>query len=132
MTTDHKPLVAIISKDVAMLSQDLHTTCWALHQYRVCILNKPYSNLCIVDWLPTIQLMDTPQVIPQKNLCTTVSSLITTYLHYSPILTLPPAMNSSRTELGELVILQPVPLDYYCTYLTSQLGMPLETLQQAV
>ena len=35
-------------------------------------------------------------------------SLITSHLHYSKILILTPTMNLSRTDLGELVILQPV------------------------
>ena len=40
--------------------------------------------------------------------CTTIPSLITTHLHYSTILILIPTTNSSRMDLGELVIFQPV------------------------
>ena len=36
------PLVAIISKDVAMLH---------IYQYRVCIIYKPGPDLYIADWL---------------------------------------------------------------------------------
>ena len=44
----------------------------------------------------------------QKKLYTAVSSFITTHLHYSTILILTPTSNSSRMELGESVIFQPV------------------------
>ena len=43
-----------------------------------------------------------------KKPCTTALLLINTYLHYSTILMLTPTTNSSRTELGESVIFQPV------------------------
>ena len=47
-------------------------------------------------------------------------------------------MNSSQTDLGELVIFQPIlqayptrhSWIYYCTHITGKFGMPLETLQQ--
>ena len=45
MITDYKPLVAIISKDIAMLSQHLQHIMLCIHQCRVCILNKPGPNL---------------------------------------------------------------------------------------
>ena len=44
--TDHKPLVAIHSKDVAMLSQWLQCIMLGIHQYGVCII-----YLYIMDWL---------------------------------------------------------------------------------
>ena len=43
-----------------------------------------------------------------KKKCTTAPLLITTHLHYSTILMLTPTTNSSRMELGESVIFQPV------------------------
>ena len=43
-----------------------------------------------------------------KKNCTTALLLINTCLHYSTILMLTPTTNSSRMELGELVIFQPV------------------------
>ena len=44
----------------------------------------------------------------KKKTCTTALLLINTHLHYSTILMLTPTTNSSRTELGESVIFQPV------------------------
>ena len=44
----------------------------------------------------------------KKKDCTTALLLINTHLHYSTILMLTPTTNSSRTELGESVIFQPV------------------------
>ena len=44
----------------------------------------------------------------KKKSCTTAPLLITTHLHYSTILMLTPTTNSSRMELGESVIFQPV------------------------
>ena len=41
VTTHHKPLVAIMGKDVATLSQYLQSIILCLHQYRVCILYRP-------------------------------------------------------------------------------------------
>ena len=49
--TDHKPLVAIFKKDVAMLSQCLQCILLKIHQYRVQILYKPGTEICIVDRL---------------------------------------------------------------------------------
>ena len=49
--TDHKPLVAIPSKDVAMLSQWLHHIILCILQYRVHIIYKPGPDLHIFDWL---------------------------------------------------------------------------------
>ena len=48
--------------------------------------------------------------IPHKHYknCTTALLLINTHLHYSTILILMPTTNSSRMELGESVIFQPV------------------------
>ena len=43
-----------------------------------------------------------------KKTCTTALLLINTHLHYSTILMLTPTTNSSRMELGESVIFQPV------------------------
>ena len=43
-----------------------------------------------------------------KKIYTTALLLINTHLHYSTILMLTPTTNSSRTELGESVIFQPV------------------------
>ena len=43
-----------------------------------------------------------------KKPCTTALLLINTHLHYSTILMLTPTTNSSRMELGESVIFQPV------------------------
>ena len=43
-----------------------------------------------------------------KNTCTTTLLLINTHLCYSMILMLTPTTNSSRMELGESVIFQPV------------------------
>ena len=44
----------------------------------------------------------------KKKPCTTVPLLITTHLHCSTILMLTPTTNSSRMELREVVIFQPV------------------------
>ena len=44
----------------------------------------------------------------KKKSCTTAPLLMNTHLHYSTILMLTPTTNSSRTELGESVIFQPV------------------------
>ena len=49
--TDHKPLVAILSKDVAMLPQQLQCILLWIHQYRMCIIYKPCADLYIMDWL---------------------------------------------------------------------------------
>ena len=49
--TDHKPLKAIIYKVVTTLSQHLQWIMLCIHQYRVCIVYKPDSDLYIVVWL---------------------------------------------------------------------------------
>ena len=49
--TDHKPLVAIVCKDVATFSQRLQQIMLCIHQYRVHIIYKPYQDLCITGWL---------------------------------------------------------------------------------
>ena len=51
-----------------------------------------------------------------KKTCTTAPLLINTHLHYSTILMLTPTTNSSRTELGESVIFQPVLQAYPTQY----------------
>ena len=50
-TTDHRPLVAMISKDVMMLSQHLQCIMLHLHHYSVNILYKPGPELYITEWL---------------------------------------------------------------------------------
>ena len=50
--TNHKPLVAISSIDVAMLSQWLQSIMLQIHQYRVYIIYKTGPDLYNVDWLP--------------------------------------------------------------------------------
>ena len=49
--TDHKPLVSIFKKDVAMLSQCIQCILLKTHQYRVQILYKPGPEIFIADWL---------------------------------------------------------------------------------
>ena len=49
--TDHKPLLTIVSKDVATLSQQLQCIMLHIHQYIVYILYKPDPDLYIVDCL---------------------------------------------------------------------------------
>ena len=49
--TDHKPLVAIFKKDVAMLSQCIQCIVLKIHQYRAKILYKPGPEIFIADWL---------------------------------------------------------------------------------
>ena len=49
--TDHKPLVAMISKDVVTLAQQLQHIIMCILQYNMCILNKPSHDLYILDWL---------------------------------------------------------------------------------
>ena len=51
IVTDHKPLVAIISKDLAMLYQCLQCIMLCSYQYGVCIIYKPGPDLYIVEWL---------------------------------------------------------------------------------
>ena len=47
---DHKQLVAIFKKDVAMLYQRLQYILLRIHQYRIKILYKPRPVLFIADW----------------------------------------------------------------------------------
>ena len=49
--TDHKPLVAIFKKDVAMLPQHIQHKLLKIHQYRVHIIYKPGPEIFIADWL---------------------------------------------------------------------------------
>ena len=49
--TDQKLLVAIPSKDVAALFQQLKHIMLHTHQYRVCIIYRPGPHLYITDWL---------------------------------------------------------------------------------
>ena len=49
--TDHKPMVNIMGKDVATLSQHLQHIILHVHQYRVCVLYKSGSELLISDLL---------------------------------------------------------------------------------
>ena len=49
--TDHKPLVTILKKDVATLSQCIQHILLKIHQYRVQILYKPGAEIFIADWL---------------------------------------------------------------------------------
>ena len=41
MITDHKPLVAVVSRDVPTMSKQLQCIMMHIHQYRICILYKP-------------------------------------------------------------------------------------------
>ena len=50
--TDHKALVAIISKDVDMPSKYLQHIMLHIYQYRVHIICKCGADLYIADWLP--------------------------------------------------------------------------------
>ena len=49
--TDHKPLVAIFEKDVAMLSQQIQCILLKIDQYRVQIIYKPGPEIFIADWV---------------------------------------------------------------------------------
>ena len=49
--TDHKPLIVIMDKDVAILSQYWQWIILCIHQYRIHILYKPGPKLYIADWL---------------------------------------------------------------------------------
>ena len=49
--TDHKPLVAMVSKATATLSQWLQCIMLHINQYSVCILYMPGPDLYILDWL---------------------------------------------------------------------------------
>ena len=51
MITDQKPLVAIISKDIATLSQQLQCIMLCIHQNSVHNLYKLGPELCIGGWL---------------------------------------------------------------------------------
>ena len=48
---DHKPLVSIFKKDVAMLSQHIQHILLKIHQYSVQIMYKPGPDIFIADWL---------------------------------------------------------------------------------
>ena len=50
--TNHKPLMSIFKKDVAMLSQCIQRILQKIHQYRVQIIYKPGPKIFIADWLP--------------------------------------------------------------------------------
>ena len=49
--TDHKPLVAMLKKDMATLSQCIQCIMLKIHQYGVQILYKPGPEIFIEDWL---------------------------------------------------------------------------------
>ena len=49
--TDHKSLVSIMGKDVAILSQCLQHIILHIHQYRVHIIYKPGPEIFIADWV---------------------------------------------------------------------------------
>ena len=49
--TNHRPLVAILSKDKVMLSKWLQYFMLRICHLRVCIIYKPGLDLYIVDWL---------------------------------------------------------------------------------
>ena len=49
--TDHRPLVAILCKDVATLFQQLQHIVPHIHLYRVHIIFKPGPELYISEWL---------------------------------------------------------------------------------
>ena len=49
VVTENKPLVVMVSKDVAVLSQHLQYIMPCIHQYNVCILYKSGHKLYIVD-----------------------------------------------------------------------------------
>ena len=48
---DHKPLVSIFQKDVAMLSQCIQYILLKIHQYMVQVMYKPGPDIFIADWL---------------------------------------------------------------------------------
>ena len=48
--TDHKPLVSMLKKDVATLSQHIWHILLKIHQYRVQIIYKPGPEIFIADW----------------------------------------------------------------------------------
>ena len=49
--TDHKPLIAMFKKDVAILLQCIQHIMLKIHQYRVQILYKPGPEIFLADWL---------------------------------------------------------------------------------
>ena len=49
--TDHKPLILMFKKDIATLLQCTQDILLKNHQYRVQIIYKPGSEICIADWL---------------------------------------------------------------------------------
>ena len=48
---DHKPLVSMLKKDIATLSQCIQHILLKIHQYRVQIIQKPHPKIFISDWL---------------------------------------------------------------------------------
>ena len=49
--TDNKPLIAILSKDVTMLSQWLQCNMLRIYQGMICIIYKPGPDFCRMKWL---------------------------------------------------------------------------------
>ena len=49
--TDHKPLISMFKKDVAILWQCMQCILLNIHQYRVQIIYKPGPKIFIADWL---------------------------------------------------------------------------------
>ena len=49
--TDHKPLISMFKKDVAILLQCFQCILLKIHQYRVQIIYKPGHKIFIADWL---------------------------------------------------------------------------------
>ena len=49
--TEHRPLIAIFKKDMAMLSQCIQCILTKIHQYRVQIIYKPGLKIFNADWL---------------------------------------------------------------------------------
>ena len=52
LLTNHKPLAALVSKDVATLSQWLQSIMLCIHQYSMCVLYKLGPKPYIADCLP--------------------------------------------------------------------------------
>ena len=75
--TDHKPLEAMISKYMVMLSQQLQCIMLCKYKYSVQILYKPGSELFIADWLSQTHLENQDQEIPGLNVgIPTISTLV--------------------------------------------------------
>ena len=67
--TDDKPLLAMISKDVMMLSQWLECIMLCIHQYSVGILYKSSPKAYIVDWISCHNHVESQdQEIPGMNI----------------------------------------------------------------